>query len=80
MSASDPTAADGGDRRFRNIWGVLFGVAFITLIGEVLKPLGSYDVIAYGALLITVVIFFPRGLLDGIGTLIVNLQARRGTT
>ena len=43
---------------------MLFGVAFITLIGEVLKPLGSYDVIAYGALLITVIIFFPRGLLD----------------
>jgi branched-chain amino acid transport system permease protein len=59
---------------FANIWGVLFGVAFITLIGEVLKPLGSYDVIAYGALLITVVIFFPRGLLEGLGGLFMNLR------
>jgi branched-chain amino acid transport system permease protein len=60
---------------FANIWGVLFGVAFITLIGEVLKPLGSYDVIAYGALLIIVVIFFPRGLLAGIGAMLAVLRA-----
>ena len=65
---------------FANIWGVLFGVAFITLIGESLKPLGSYDVIAYGALLIVVIIFFPRGLLEGIGALFMNLRmpAMRG--
>lgn len=59
---------------FANIWGVLFGVVFITLIGELLKPLGSYDVIAYGALLITVIIFFPRGLLEGLGGLLANLK------
>ena len=59
---------------FANIWGVLFGVVFITLVGEILKPLGSYDVIAYGALLITVIIFFPRGLLEGLGGLLANLK------
>jgi branched-chain amino acid transport system permease protein len=59
---------------FANIWGVLFGVAFITLIGEILKPLGSYDVIVYGVLLITVIIFFPRGLLEGIGGMFMNLR------
>jgi branched-chain amino acid transport system permease protein len=57
---------------FASIWGVLFGVAFITLIGEVLKPLGSYDVIAYGALLIAVIILCPRGLLDGLGGLLTK--------
>lgn len=59
---------------FANIWGVLFGVVFITLIGELLKPLGSYDVIAYGALLIAVIIFFPRGLLGGAGGLFTTLK------
>ena len=39
-----------------------------------MKPLGSYDVIAYGALLITVIIFFPRGLLEGLGGLFMNLR------
>ena len=57
---------------FTNIFGVLFGVAFITLVGEILKPLGSYDVIAYGVLLIAVVILFPRGLLEGVGGLFMK--------
>lgn len=52
---------------FANIWGVLFGVALITLLGEALKPLGAYDVIAYGVLLVVSVIFFPRGLLHAFG-------------
>jgi branched-chain amino acid transport system permease protein len=66
---------------FASIWGVLFGVAFITLIGEVLKPLGSYDVIAYGALLITVIVLFPHGLLEGLGSLWARLRISpmRGT-
>lgn len=54
---------------FANVWGVLFGVAFITLLGEVLKPLGAYDVIAFGALLVMSVIYCPRGLLHGLSRL-----------
>ncbi|MEP9352845.1 branched-chain amino acid ABC transporter permease [Xanthobacter sp. KR7-65] len=61
---------------FANIWGVLFGVAFVTLVGEALKPLGAFDVIAYGTLLVVSVIFFPRGLLAGIAEPVVA-QARR---
>ena len=52
---------------FANVWGVLFGVAFVVLIGEILKPLGAYDVIAYGILLVASVIFFPRGILHALG-------------
>jgi branched-chain amino acid transport system permease protein len=65
---------------FASIWGVLFGVAFVTLIGEILKPLGSYDVIANGALLIAVIILFPRGLLAGLGGLLpkLNVPSMRG--
>ena len=59
---------------FSSIWGALFGVAFITLLGETLKPLGSYDVIAYGLLLIAVIIFFPRGLLDGLSGLLTHVK------
>jgi branched-chain amino acid transport system permease protein len=60
---------------FANVWGVLFGVAFVTLVGEGLKTLGAYDVIAYGVLLVVSVIFFPRGLLHALG----QLFARRKT-
>jgi branched-chain amino acid transport system permease protein len=59
---------------FASIWGALFGVAFITLIGEVFKPLGSYDVITYGVLLIIVIIMFPQGLLGGLGGLLPKLK------
>lgn len=61
---------------FANVWGVLFGVAFVTLVGEALKPLGAFDVIAYGVLLVVSVIYFPQGLLAGIAAPIVA-QARR---
>ena len=54
---------------FADVWGVLFGVAFVTLIDEVLKPLGAYDVVAYGILLVACVIYFPQGLLRGIWAL-----------
>lgn len=59
---------------FANIWGVLFGVAFVTLIGEGLKSLGGYDVIAYGGLLVLSVIFFPRGLLHAFDRLLSSCK------
>jgi branched-chain amino acid transport system permease protein len=66
---------------FSNLWGVLFGVAFVTLIGEALKPLGAYDVIAYGALLVVSVTTFPKGLPTGLARIILSGFTRlRGTT
>jgi branched-chain amino acid transport system permease protein len=68
---------------FADVWGILFGVAFITLIGEVLRPLGAYDVVAYGALLVVCVVHFPRGILQGMSALAARgfqalSQARAG--
>jgi branched-chain amino acid transport system permease protein len=54
---------------FADVWGVLFGVAFITAIGELLKPLGAYDVVSYGALLVICVIYCPNGLLGGLSAM-----------
>ena len=51
---------------FANIWGVMFGVAFVTILGQLLKPFGFYDVVIYGLLLVVVMVFFPNGLLDGL--------------
>ena len=55
---------------FADVWGVLFGVVFITLLGELLKPLGAYDVVAYGVLLVVSVIYCPNGLLRGVSALV----------
>lgn len=60
---------------FANLWGVLFGVLLITVIGEALKPLGAYDVIAFGTLLVVSVIFFPRGILAGLAAMLSGLRA-----
>ncbi|MGY8631891.1 branched-chain amino acid ABC transporter permease [Bradyrhizobium sp. 14AA] len=57
---------------FADIWGVLFGVFFITLIGEFLRPLGAYDVVAYGLLLVVSVIYCPNGLLRGVSALVAR--------
>lgn len=54
---------------FADVWGVLFGVIFITFLGELLKPLGAYDVVAYGVLLVVSVIYCPNGLLRGLSAL-----------
>lgn len=51
---------------FAGIWSVLFGVFFVVLISELLKPFGRYDVVIYGVLLVIVMIYCPRGLLFGL--------------
>lgn len=54
---------------FAGIWSVLFGVFFVVVTSEVLKPFGRYDVVIYGLLLVVVMIYCPRGLLFGLADL-----------
>jgi branched-chain amino acid transport system permease protein len=61
---------------FSNIWGVLFGVAFVTVLGELLKPFGFFDVVIFGTLLVTVMVFCPKGLLDGLYRVFLALKAK----
>lgn len=50
---------------FSGIYSVLFGVFFLVVISELLKPFERYDVVVYGLLLVGVMIYCPRGLLLG---------------
>ena len=63
---------------FAGIWSVLFGVFFVVITSELLKPLGRYDVVFYGALLVIVMIWCPRGLLDGLARVSQAIAARVG--
>lgn len=54
---------------FAGIWSVLFGVLFVVMTSELLKPLGHYDVVLYGVLLVVVMIWCPQGLLHGLALL-----------
>lgn len=78
-------AAVGG---LASIWGAAFGVAFIYVVKEVLRARmhallgtgGEYELIAYGVILILIMILMPEGLSAGSANLIRKLQrGRRGT-
>lgn len=49
-----------------SIWGSLLGAAVLTVLPEVLIIFHDYEVIIFGAILMVVMIFLPRGLVRGI--------------
>jgi branched-chain amino acid transport system permease protein len=49
-----------------SIWGSLLGAAVLTMLPEVLVVFHDFEVIIFGAILIVVMIFLPRGLVRGI--------------
>ena len=49
-----------------SIWGAIFGAAAVTLSKEFLHGFGELDVVAYGLVLIVIMIFMPRGLAPAI--------------
>jgi branched-chain amino acid transport system permease protein len=65
-------AAVGG---LASVWGALFGVAFVFVIKEVLRARmhdllhgagGEHELIAYGLILILIMIFMPQGVVQGL--------------
>lgn len=48
------------------LWGALLGAGVLTVLPEYLRALEDFEVLAYGAILITVLLFMPRGILVGI--------------
>jgi branched-chain amino acid transport system permease protein len=49
-----------------NLWGAVLGAAILTFLPEYLRVFKDYDVLIYGAVLLLMVIFLPRGLAGGI--------------
>lgn len=49
-----------------SIWGSLLGAAVLTVLPELLVVFHDYEVIIFGAILMVVMIFLPRGLVRGI--------------
>jgi branched-chain amino acid transport system permease protein len=60
-----------------SIWGALFGTAVITLLSDYLQPLGDYDVMVFGLILILVMVFMPQGLTRGLRALYYRIRPRR---
>jgi len=67
-----------------SVWGAVFGAAAVTLIGENLRSFQEFSTVAFGFVLIVIMIFLPAGLWRGIGDIIqrtarLSQQRRRGT-
>jgi branched-chain amino acid transport system permease protein len=45
-----------------SLWGALLGTVVLTILPESLRVIKDYDVLVYGAVLLLVMIFLPRGL------------------
>jgi branched-chain amino acid transport system permease protein len=60
----------------RNVWGAFIGAAVITFLPEWLTFLEDFDVLAYGAILLVIVMFMPEGLV-GLGGRLKHLWVRK---
>jgi len=49
-----------------SVWGALLGAATLTLLPEVLHGFAEFEMLVYGTILMTVMIFMPRGLTRGL--------------
>ena len=78
-------AAVGG---LASVWGAPFGAAAVTLLAEAIRRIvphllryasGEHEVIAYGILLMVIMIFMPEGLVAGTADLLRRRRARART-
>lgn len=58
----------------RSVWGPVAGAAVLVSLPEIARPLAEYRMLIYGALLMLVIAYLPRGVVD---TLIEYLRKRR---
>ena len=61
-----------------SVWGALVGAGTITILSELLRSFGDYDVIAFGVILMVIMTFLPQGLTRAAADLLqVILRGRR---
>lgn len=58
------------------VWGALFGASLLTFLPEYLRVFNQYDILAYGAILLAILLFMPEGFLEGAPGLIRKLFRR----
>jgi branched-chain amino acid transport system permease protein len=59
-----------------SIWGPIIGTIGLSIVSEFLRDLGSLETLAYGAILICVILFFPNGLAGGLQQLSSALRRK----
>ncbi len=56
------------------VFGSLLGAGLLVVLLEVFQPLGDYRLIAYGALLMTIITWFPQGLAGSLESVYCRLR------
>lgn len=59
-------------------WGPVIGAVVVTVINEVLQVTGEYRMIIYGAFVVVVLLFMPKGIMSFINGLIAKIKTGRG--
>jgi branched-chain amino acid transport system permease protein len=57
-------------------FGAVIGSAIILFLPEIFAPLQTYELIVYGLLFIATMLFFPHGVVGGVGTLLARFSRR----
>lgn len=60
-----------------SVWGPLVGAVILTTLPEIARPLSENRMLVHGLLLIVIIIFLPRGIVAGLGQLMVAIAKRR---
>jgi branched-chain amino acid transport system permease protein len=60
-----------------SLWGALIGAVVITLLPNLLEHFHQYKMLIYGLLMVSVMIFMPNGLFQGLFDSVTSLRARR---
>jgi branched-chain amino acid transport system permease protein len=60
------------------IWGALLGTAVFTSLPEYLRGLEDYEVLAYGGILMFILLFMPQGILEGMQNLLKRMKQTVG--
>jgi branched-chain amino acid transport system permease protein len=63
----------------QTIWGAILGAAILTLLPEYLRGLEDFEVLAYGAILLSVLLFMPQGVLEGVRRIGARKKVRGAT-
>jgi len=59
-----------------SLWGAIFGAALLTTLPEFLTIVQEYETVTFGIILMSVMIFMPRGLLRGVEDLSIKIFAK----
>lgn len=61
-----------------NIWGGVVGAVSLTILPEILRAYRDYDIIAYGVILIIVMMFMPHGILGLLESVFRRIRGVKG--